>query len=92
MSYIFHIDYQTADLTASGGEDFLTKSGTIIFEPDKTTHEIIVQLRDDSVFEGDESFFIQLIAPSGKSGTRLGLQKWATYKVTSSVTLNFYSI
>jgi hypothetical protein len=54
------VKYATVDGTA-GGDDYVSKSGTLTFPADTNdTHEIRVPIKDDSVYEGNEEFYVQL--------------------------------
>ncbi|NET91321.1 MAG: DUF4114 domain-containing protein [Kamptonema sp. SIO1D9] len=54
------VDFTTVDDTARAGEDYLTTSGTITFNPGETTQNITVSILDDLVAESTESFQINL--------------------------------
>ena len=54
------VKYATVDGTA-GSDDYVSKSGTLTFPADTNdTQEIRVPIKDDSVYEGNEEFFVQL--------------------------------
>jgi hypothetical protein len=54
------VKYATVDGTA-GGDDYVSKSGTLTFPADTNdTQEIRVPIKDDSVYEGNEEFYVQL--------------------------------
>ncbi len=63
------VDYATSDGTATAGEDYAAKSGTLTFtqanHADKT---FAVQTTEDTVSEGDETFTLAISSPSGGGG------------------------
>ena len=59
------VDYGTSDGTASAGDDYTTKSGTLTFNADETSKTISVSIADDSENESDETFTVTLSSPSG---------------------------
>lgn len=57
--------YNTADLSATvAGNDYEAASGTITFAPGVTSQLITVNIKGDSVNEADETFTVNLSAPS----------------------------
>ncbi len=50
------VDYSTVDATATGGEDFESRSGTLVFETGQTENSVVVPLIDDNLAEGYETF------------------------------------
>lgn len=50
----------TADNTATAGSDYTQKTQTITFDPGQTSKTFVVTLSNNSTFEGDESFFVNL--------------------------------
>ena len=63
------VDYATADGTASAGDDYTAKSGTLTFSAGQTSKTLSVSIADDSENEGDETFTVTL---SNASGADLG--------------------
>lgn len=59
------IDYATQDITATGGTDFVSATGTLEFTDGETNKTITVDLADDSVIEGDETFKVVLSNATG---------------------------
>lgn len=59
------VDFTTANASATAGQDYLARSGTLTFPPGTTNQSILVAINGDTVLEGDESFFVQLRAPNG---------------------------
>ena len=63
------ITYQTADGTAKAGLDYLAASGTLQFADGESEKTIALQVINDSVFEGDQTFTLTL---SNATGAALG--------------------
>jgi CSLREA domain-containing protein len=57
------VHYATADDTAQAGEDYVAKSGTLIFAPGETTKTVPVSMVPDTTNEGVEQFFLNLDMP-----------------------------
>jgi hypothetical protein len=57
------LSYATADDTASAGDDYSAASGTISFSPGQTTTAIVIQVKGDTLNEGNETFFVNLSNP-----------------------------
>jgi hypothetical protein len=57
------VAYATADGTGTAGSDYVTKSGTLTFNPGTTVQTVTVVLNGDLLVEGDESFFLNLLNP-----------------------------
>lgn len=72
------VNYATADGTATDGSDYQATNGTLTFAPGETTKAISVTIMGDSVFETDETFFINLSGPS--NATILDAQGQCTIK------------
>jgi photosystem II stability/assembly factor-like uncharacterized protein len=62
-------DYQTANGTASAPGDYASQTGTVVFDPgeaaehDATSQTIAVPVQGDTIYEGDETFTIDLSNP-----------------------------
>ena len=54
------VDYQTVNGSAQSGSDYTAKSGTLTFSPNQTSKTITVQSLQDTQFEGNENFTVQL--------------------------------
>ena len=67
---VVSVDYQTVGVTATPGQDFEPVSGTLVFNEFVTRLTFRVPIRQDTVFEGDETFDVVLSNPGG--GARLG--------------------
>jgi T1SS-143 domain-containing protein len=58
------VNYGTANGSATSGSDFTASSGTLTFAPGETSKTITVAISNDTVFEGSESFQVNLTAPT----------------------------
>lgn len=58
------VSFATFDNTATSGSDYQSASGTLTFAPGETSKTITVQVNGDTLFEPDETFFINLAAPT----------------------------
>ena len=58
------VDYNVVANTATPGEDYIDIDGTVTFEPGETEQSIAVLTTGDTLFEGNETFFVQLSNPS----------------------------
>ena len=54
------VDYETVDVTATAGSDYLSASGTLTFAAGETAKSVAVTLLQDTVEEGDEVFTLRL--------------------------------
>ncbi|HEX8311981.1 MAG TPA: Calx-beta domain-containing protein, partial [Chthoniobacteraceae bacterium] len=67
----FSVNYATANGTATGtpagaaGGDYQSTSGTLNFASGERTKEVRVPIFGDAIFEGDETFFVNLTNPTG---------------------------
>jgi hypothetical protein len=52
--------YSTVDGSATSPDDYIAKSGTLTFPAGETHQQIIVQVKGDTDFEGDETFGFDL--------------------------------
>ena len=59
------VDYATADGTAIKGSDYLAATGTLNFAPGEGTKTFSITIRDDSIFESNETVNITLSNPTG---------------------------
>ncbi len=59
------VEYQTADGTASAGDDYDSASGTLSFPPGTATQPIPITVKADGLVEGEETFFVNLGNASG---------------------------
>jgi hypothetical protein len=61
------VDYSTANDSASAGSDYSATSGTLTFLAGELSKTITVNSLQDSTFEGNESFVVNLSTASGAS-------------------------
>ncbi|HTK75955.1 MAG TPA: Calx-beta domain-containing protein [Gemmataceae bacterium] len=59
------VHFSTANGTASSASDYILKSGTLTFATGQITKTVTVQVRGDTTVEGNETFFLNLFAPTG---------------------------
>ena len=57
------LKYQTVSNTAKSPDDFIHKSGTVVFPPNTRTQVLRVQVKGEKTNEADEFFSIQLYQP-----------------------------
>jgi hypothetical protein len=82
------VDYTLANGTATGGAacgagvDFVNTGGTVNFADGESSKTFIVQICDDAVFEGDETFTVTLTNPQG--GAVLGSPSSATVTIVEN--------
>lgn len=62
------INFATSGGTATAGVDFVSTNGTLTFPPGLTNMTILVQLLDDVLQEGTETFSIALSGPTSGAG------------------------
>jgi PKD repeat protein len=63
-SFPVTVNFSTADGTATAGIDYTAVSGTLTFNPGDIFKTIPVLIVDDSVYEGDETFYVDLSNPA----------------------------
>ena len=73
------VNYEAGNGTAKIGADYLPTKGTLTFLPDETSRSFTVPIKDDPVYEGDETFIVTLSAPVNAS---LGPLNPATVTIT----------
>jgi hypothetical protein len=59
------VSYATANGTALAGTDYTAASGVVTFPPGSVSQPIVVSLAGDALDEPDETFVVNLAAPSG---------------------------
>ncbi|HEY0142229.1 MAG TPA: Calx-beta domain-containing protein [Thermoanaerobaculia bacterium] len=73
--------YATSNGTAAAGADYVPASGTVSFDDgDSTPKLIVINITDDTLVEGNETFNIALSAPTG--GATLGGMNSAVVTIT----------
>jgi len=78
------VEYKTRDGSAKAGEDYVAIEGKLEFEPGETQKPLGVQIVDDTSYEEDEEFFIDLTNPTcNVSGCKaiVGANKTATVSI-----------
>jgi LEA14-like dessication related protein len=58
------VNYATADNTATAGSDYQSASGTLTFNPGETAKTVTVLVNGDTTFEQNETFVVNLTAPT----------------------------
>lgn len=51
---------ETIDGSATAGEDYVPVKQTLVFKPEQTYIEYVVEIIDDNVYEPDETFFVKM--------------------------------
>lgn len=59
------VDFQTGDVTARGGNDYIAASGTVTFPAGSTSQTVSVIVNGDNLPEVDETFSLNLLNPMG---------------------------
>lgn len=59
------VNFTTAAGTATGGSDFVASSGSITFAPGQTSRTVLIQTVDNTLYEGTETFTVNLSNPTG---------------------------
>ena len=59
------VDFATAPLTATPGDDYTSTSGTLTFNPGVTSQTVTVEVIGDSTVEGTDEFYVNLSNSSG---------------------------
>jgi CSLREA domain-containing protein len=54
------VDYSTADITATAGQDYTSTSGTLTFNDGETSKSLQIPILDDAITEPDETFAVLL--------------------------------
>jgi hypothetical protein len=82
------VNYTLSGGTATGGAmcgmgvDYVNTGGTVNFADGQTSQTFTVQICDDAVFEGNETFNVTLSMPTG--GASIGMQSSATVTITDN--------
>lgn len=59
------VSYGTTNVSAAAGQDYTGESGTVTFTAGTTQQQINIAILDDNVFEGNETFQVNLNTPTG---------------------------
>jgi len=79
------VDYTVSSVGNDGAEspsDFVSQTGTLTFENNESSKDIIVVLADDEEFEGDEVFSVTLSNPT--NGAVLGRESQSKVTITDN--------
>jgi Calx-beta domain-containing protein/FG-GAP repeat protein/thrombospondin type 3 repeat protein len=69
----------TQDSSATAGSDYTELQAPVTFADGETSQSVVIELADDSVYEGDEEFNVNLSNPTG--GAALGSRSSATVSI-----------
>ena len=58
------VGYNTANGSATAGSDYVASSGTLSFAPGETVKTFTVDISNDTTYEGNENYTVNLSAPS----------------------------
>jgi hypothetical protein len=64
------VSYNTSDGTATAGRDYISRSGSVTFLPGETEKSVRITVLGDTLYEGDETFFLRTSA-GGEDGHRI---------------------
>jgi hypothetical protein len=59
------VDYATRSGSAVAGRDFTPVAGTLTFNPGETVHYVTIAILDNSTYDGNRTFFLDLSNPTG---------------------------
>ena len=76
------VEYASTDDSAIAGSDYVASSGTLTFADGEMSQRIDLTIIDDSVFEGNENFMMQLSNASG--GASIGSPSLATVTISEN--------
>lgn len=60
LSFLSRSRLETIDGSATAGEDYIPVKQTLVFKPEQTYIEYVVEIIDDNVYEPDETFFVKM--------------------------------
>ncbi|QYR21031.1 hypothetical protein KZ483_25425 [Paenibacillus sp. sptzw28] len=63
LDTITTVEYVTGSGSAEASKDFVAKYGKLTFQPGQSTATIEIEVLDDTVYEGDETFSVNLWKP-----------------------------
>jgi hypothetical protein len=58
------VGYNTTDGTATDGNDYTGTTGSLTFAPGVTTQVVTVNIKNDGIYEGSETFNVNLSTPT----------------------------
>ncbi|HRD69289.1 MAG TPA: Calx-beta domain-containing protein, partial [Legionella sp.] len=83
------VNYNTGNNTAIAGNDYTNVNGTLTFAPGVTTQTITVPITDDTLFEGSETFNVNLSGATNASiATSLGVGTIVDNDTAPGITIN----
>src|SRR6185503_7854996 len=62
-SQVVTVNYATANNSAVEPSDYQARSGTVTFQPGETSHDVVMTVNGDTVFESNETFNVNLSGP-----------------------------
>jgi solute carrier family 8 (sodium/calcium exchanger) len=63
------VDYKTEDDSAEADSDYLHEEGTLVFRPNEIKKNFNINIIEDSIYEGDEKFYVRLLNARYEDGT-----------------------
>jgi parallel beta-helix repeat protein len=84
------VSYTTADRTATAGSDYTTSAGTLNFADGEASKTIVIPITDDAIYEGNETFTVQLMDPT--NGATIAAPGITTVTITDNETAPSVSI
>jgi solute carrier family 8 (sodium/calcium exchanger) len=63
LSKVASVMYKSKDGTATAGTDYVAVEGKLEFKAEETSQEIKIKIIDDTAYELDEDFFVELSTP-----------------------------
>ena len=75
------VKYTTVNGSATAGDDYRKKSGTMTFRPNVTRKEITIEIHDDGVYEEESSF--TLVLSDADSGSRIAKPSAAIIRIAN---------
>ena len=69
---LLEVEYSVSDITATEGQDYFAPgSYSVTFGPGQRSARLLVPLVQDSEFEGDETFVVELAEVPGRSASNV---------------------
>jgi probable HAF family extracellular repeat protein len=63
LTQTLNVNFTTLNGSASGGEDYIARAGTLTFNPGETSKTIAITVNGDRKLEANETFSVRLTAP-----------------------------
>ncbi|MEL6106236.1 MAG: DUF4347 domain-containing protein, partial [Planctomycetota bacterium] len=80
------VEYNSINLSATEGEDYVGVSGTAVFAPGQTSQTVTIPILGDELIEGDEQFSFAIDAVAGGAG--LLVPRTATVTIADDETVS----